>query len=1254
MDDDTTSDDSLIAAVARIPPRPIARAWTPPAALDEYTLLRPLGQGGMGSVWLARDGLLDRLVAIKFIDHVEPDPETRQRFAIEARAAARLQHVNAVTVHRFGEVSGRPYLVSEYIRGDSLEQLAKPVPWERCLELGIDLARGLAAAHRAGIVHRDIKPANAILGADGRAKLVDFGLAKLGREGAALAGAALAADPAQPLTAPGAIAGTPRYLSPEVREGGDATRVSDVYQVGCILYELLTARAPIFDLPDLAAEVPPLADRVPAAAARFAAAVDRCLRRDPAARFASGDELREALEQLGAAAPGGELPEGNPYRGLLAFDAEHRALFFGRGAELRAVIERLRAEPFVLVAGDSGVGKSSLCRAGVLPHVAEGALGDDLAWSAIAMVPGRRPLTALAHAAAPRLGLDAGALDEAMRAEPVRLVRELRRACGRGGGVVVFVDQLEELATIAEPAEVQAFGAVLGQLAPGAPGIRLLATVRADYLARIAEVPPIGAELARALYLLRPLTAEGAREAVVGPARAKGVQFESDELVESLVASVAAPGAPARRAIRSIELPLLAFTLAELWDARDAATQSISARSLASIGGVRGALASHADRVYDSLLPPQRAAVRRLLLRLVTPERTRARRTAAELAGLDQGALDALVRGRLVVARGGDEPTFELAHERLIDGWPMLAGWLAETGEAAAVRERLAAAVADWQRGAHRKDLLWSERRLADVAIVADDELAPDEHRFVTASRRTARRRRHLRRGAAITVPLVIASLYIGARVVARRDIADRVAAQVRAAERPLAEARTASAEEATLAARAYERFDAGDANRGEALWEQARRRGSEVQAAYGEAARALEAAFLIDTERDDVRRRLLELCYERLRLAERAHRTADRAELAARIALYDREHEIADRLTAPAELAVDIQPAGATVVLEPALVPVAGAAPSPGAPLPPGPVRVAPGSYVVIARAPGRAEVRWPVVLDPGDQRRVGLALPAARDVPAGFVYVPAGSFLYGSGDEESIRRDQETVPIHAVTTTAYLIARTEVTYQQWIEYLDQLDPGERTRRTPRVEVCPTAQEGCLIELRRVASTWELHMTPARHTYVVRVDEPIEYRDRATRHRQDWLQFPVSGISPEDAAAYTAWLDGTGRVPHARLCSDREWERAARGADGRAYPAGDRLAGDDANIDTTYGRRDGGFGPDVVGRHPASTSVFGLADTSGNVWEITRADAGGEILMRGGCFYTGLRSAHLANRHVITPIYRHLQVGLRVCADPP
>ncbi len=1261
--------DSLLAAVARIPIQPTERAsdWTPPEELDEYRLIRSLGRGGMGSVWLAEDRLLERLVAVKFIAHAEPDQETSERFAIEARAAARLQHVNVVTVHRYGEIAGRPYLVSEYIRGESLDQLAKPVPWERSLELGIALARGLAAAHRHGIIHRDIKPANAILTSDGDAKLVDFGLAKLesSRRASRPSGSAWKEaghvdellDPK--LTAPGAVAGTPRYLAPEVRRGEVASRRSDVYGIGCILYELVVGRAPSLDLQLQDTEPATLAagsdeharpiasrtsgaksllDRLGGPAARFAGVIDRCLLDDPAGRYGSGDELREALEQLQSRACGAEVPEGNPYRGLAAFEAEHRALFFGRGADSRAVLERLRADAFVLVTGDSGAGKSSLCRAGVVPEITEGRSRDGRTWSVVQLVPGHRPLTQLASVLADQLGRDEAALVAIMQDDPRQLVRELRRA-GPDKGIVVFVDQLEELCTIAERSEALAFAAVLAELSTGAPGVRLLATVRSDFLTRIAELPHIGGEIARAIYLLRPLSAEGAREAVVGPAHATGTRFESPELVDTLVASIADDGAGT---FPAIELPLLAFTLAQLWEARDS-SQTISARSLDAIGGVRGALARHAEGVLDHLLPHQRSAARKVLLRLVTAERTRARRSLDELAGFDPAALDALVRGRLVVARGSEPPTFELAHERLIDGWPTLLAWLSESTAAVAAHARLATAVAAWERLARAKEALWGPRQLVELARLDPDDLTASEASFASAARRAVARRRWTRWSVAITIPLVVLALYVGANVLARRDLDRHVATYVVEAARHLADARQASAAGTTQRGQAFERFDAGDVEAGEIAWETARQHSSAAHAAYAQAQRALEAAFLLDTGRDEVRRELAEVTYERLQLAEREHRGSERTELAGRLQLFDPDGELASRLTAPARLILTITPVTSKVSLALASTPVVSGA------------SLAPGSHVLIASAEGHATVRLPLVLAPGETRHVMFELPAAAAVPPGFVYVPPGSFLYGSRDEELMRRFFATAPMHERRTDGFLIARTEVTYSEWIGFLDAIVPDERARRTPRIVSSPTVQAGGTLELRpNDRGAWELQITPASVTYTARAGTSLEYRERATRASQDWLRFPVTGISSEDAQAYTAWLDRTGRVKHARLCSELEWERATRGADGRPYPHGERLAPDDANFDATYGRREGGFGPDVVGSHPASLSPYGLVDASGNVWEITRAASGTGVVMRGGGFYTDATTAHLANRQEITPAFRHLHAGLRVCAAAP
>jgi serine/threonine protein kinase len=131
-------------------------AWEPPAVIDEFRLLRPLGRGAMGQVYAGHDTLLDREVAVKFIAALRPDERARQRFLTEARAIARLQHPNVVSIYRVGEFDGRPYLVSELVRGEPLSAVPRPVPWQQVLDIALDAARGLAAAHRQGVLHRAV------------------------------------------------------------------------------------------------------------------------------------------------------------------------------------------------------------------------------------------------------------------------------------------------------------------------------------------------------------------------------------------------------------------------------------------------------------------------------------------------------------------------------------------------------------------------------------------------------------------------------------------------------------------------------------------------------------------------------------------------------------------------------------------------------------------------------------------------------------------------------------------------------------------------------------------------------------------------------------------------------------------------------------------------------------------------------------------------------------------------------------------
>lgn len=247
------------------------------------------------------------------------------------------------------------------------------------------------------------------------------------------------------------IKGTPLYMAPEVFDGEPASRRSDVYSMGALLYELCSGQPPHFhtSLQELhrmvsKTDAQPLTSLMPAIDRRFAAIVDKCLRRDPAGRYASGEELRDAIETLSAPARHEEIPEGNPYRGLLPFEAQHRALFFGRKSEIGTLIERLRTESFVLVAADSGVGKSSVCRAGVLPLVQEGALEPQRSWKTAALVPGRQPLNMLCASLSAALGCDEQALSAQIRTDVQGFPRALRRLITDQRGLLIFVDQLEE------------------------------------------------------------------------------------------------------------------------------------------------------------------------------------------------------------------------------------------------------------------------------------------------------------------------------------------------------------------------------------------------------------------------------------------------------------------------------------------------------------------------------------------------------------------------------------------------------------------------------------------------------------------------------------------------------------------------------------------------------------------------------------------------------------------------------------------
>jgi|GEM_PF-1699663 len=277
-----------------------------PETIGPYRIVRRLGGGGMGTVYLAHDARLGRAVAIKLLHTTTARGAARDRLIAEARAAGGLDHPNTVPLHEIGETAdGRLYLIMAYAGDRTLADRLRlgPLPVAEAAALGARVAAALAAAHRLGIVHRDVKPSNVILSEDGRPRLVDFGIA-------AVAGSGSAGGPTP---------GTVPYMSPEQTRGAPADHRTDVWSLGVVLYEMLTGQRPFRGADDAAViraiheqPVVPVRDLRPDVPVPFAALVERCLAGDPAERPPGAEALTHDLEACAAAARSGEGADGRP------------------------------------------------------------------------------------------------------------------------------------------------------------------------------------------------------------------------------------------------------------------------------------------------------------------------------------------------------------------------------------------------------------------------------------------------------------------------------------------------------------------------------------------------------------------------------------------------------------------------------------------------------------------------------------------------------------------------------------------------------------------------------------------------------------------------------------------------------------------------------------------------------------------------------------------------------------------------------
>jgi WD40 repeat protein/serine/threonine protein kinase len=465
-----------------------------------------------------------------------------------------------------------------------------------------------------------------------------------------------------------------------------------------------------------------------------------------------------------------------PFPGLTAFTAADAGRFFGRERETEAFLNRLRVTPLLAVVGPSGAGKSSFVQAGVLPALPDG-------WSAITVRPGPAPLVSLAsrlQAAGVEL---ADRLSGDLEAHRGALGSALRSfAAARRGTVVLVVDQLEEIFTVCgDAAERLLYVDALARVARSAEDpVRVVFTLRDDFLLRAEALAPLRLRLGQALQLLTTPADAELRRILVEPLRRAGYDFDDPALPDEMVEEVAgAPGA----------LALLSFTASKLWELRDRRFRQIGHKAYRSLGGVGGALAQHAEATLTAMHPDEQRLVREVFRHAVTAEGTRAVLTRGELEELLGGAahaaavLEKLLAARLMVVSdsesGGER--VEVTHEALLDAWPRLVGWRREDAEGARLRDQLRATVRQWEERGRPSGLLWRGDALAEYRLWRErypGSLTAGEEAFAAASlseaARARRRTRALVGGAfAVLLAFAVVLLFLALRIEGQRSAAE-------------------------------------------------------------------------------------------------------------------------------------------------------------------------------------------------------------------------------------------------------------------------------------------------------------------------------------------------------------------------------------------------------------------------------------------------------------------------------------------------
>jgi formylglycine-generating enzyme required for sulfatase activity/WD40 repeat protein/serine/threonine protein kinase len=456
-------------------------------------------------------------------------------------------------------------------------------------------------------------------------------------------------------------------------------------------------------------------------------------------------EVLDAKEEIEAL----KLTERLPYPGLSTFTSEDADLFFGREKDIEIFMNRLKVQSFLAIVGPSGAGKSSFVQAGIIPRL-------PAEWRKITIRPGSAPITTLQTILYKEF--NAPLLD--LLTHPSSLRHYLLKHVSEG--LLLVVDQFEEIVTLClNLEEREAYCRALAEAVQVAEErIRIVLTMRDDFLLKIKELPGIGQNLTARLELLTTPGKDDLIRILVEPARRAGYRFEDPNLPSEIAQSVIGlPGA----------LPLLAFTAAKLWTLRDIHLKLLRRKEYEAIGGVGGALAQHAQELLQQMTQAEQRIVREAFRRLVTSEGTRAVLTKKDLTQVlgnsteSNVVLEKLVTARLLSASEGEEgrEQVEIIHEALLSAWPQLVKWRQEDAEGARLRDQLQAASRQWQDRGRPEGLLWRGDALLEYELWRPHypgRLTEIEEAFAQASLAEASRIKRLKQlatGVSISVLLI-------------------------------------------------------------------------------------------------------------------------------------------------------------------------------------------------------------------------------------------------------------------------------------------------------------------------------------------------------------------------------------------------------------------------------------------------------------------------------------------------------------------